>query len=294
MLCIGRIEKLTASRDGAFGAIQINGPASAPYNIDVGPVLLGDWMHDTAEHVFQTQGSGTMELGLINGSTNFGMTFQRNKTHRVRLINTSMDSVYKVSVDGHKMTVIANDLVPVVPAIVDSVTLVQGQRYDVIINASESVQSYFLRATTQTDCTSVGFADVKATVRYLNEDGSTPANFGAPPTTTGLPPTTDCTDGTFEPHLKVPVGPMSVALQDVNWVQNFPDVGPIFWSIKDVAYNSPWSYPSMSAAFPETIYHVADLALFQRSNKSRRRTQPMTRASRSSACRALRRPGSTS
>jgi hypothetical protein len=40
---------------------------------------------------------------------------QPNKTHRLRLINTSLDVALRVSLDGHPFTVIANDFVPVVP-----------------------------------------------------------------------------------------------------------------------------------------------------------------------------------
>ena len=125
------------ARDGVFGAIQIHGPASAPYDIDVGPVLLGDWMHDTVEHVFETQGSGIMELGLINGSSNFNTTFQEGKSHLVRLINTSMDTVYKVSLDGHKMKVIGADYTPIVPYETDTLWIQSGQRYMVVVEMNQ-------------------------------------------------------------------------------------------------------------------------------------------------------------
>ena len=256
-------------------------------------------MHDTVEHVFETQGSGIMELGLINGSSNFNTTFQEGKSHLVRLINTSMDTVYKVSLDGHKMKVIANDLVPVKPTTVDSVTLAQGQRYDVVIDADQAVQNYFLRAQTQGDCSPVGFPEVLGTVRYVKKDGTKPANFDLPATTAGLAPTTECKDGSFEPYLNLAVGPMSAELQDVQWVQNFPDEGPVFWSVKNVPYNSPWGYPSTSPSAsrihlpPRVITAANQPRFFQPCCKSPRRTPRTTRASRSSPCPATTPLGST-
>lgn len=47
------------------------------------------------------------------GITNF--RFTPGKVHRLRLINAGAEGVQKFSVDGHNMTVIANDFVPIQP-----------------------------------------------------------------------------------------------------------------------------------------------------------------------------------
>lgn len=67
--------------NGVSGAIVINGPASANYDVDAGPVLLSDWNHWTADEIYplaQVVGPVTELTGLING---------KNKW------NTSMSSV---------------------------------------------------------------------------------------------------------------------------------------------------------------------------------------------------------
>lgn len=46
------------------------------------------------------------------------------------------------SIDGHKLTVIAADLVPIVPYRTDSVILTSGQRYDVIFEANQDIGNY--------------------------------------------------------------------------------------------------------------------------------------------------------
>ena len=60
------------------------------------------------------------------GKSNAGLSkfsFQSGKKHRLRLINAGADSVQKFTIDRHKMTVIANDFVPVVPYETKVVTL---------------------------------------------------------------------------------------------------------------------------------------------------------------------------
>jgi len=72
---------------------------------------------------------------LINGRNNFNCSavaagdttpcvsnaglssfkFTPGKTHRLRLINAGAEGMQKFSVDGHNMTVIANDFVPIIP-----------------------------------------------------------------------------------------------------------------------------------------------------------------------------------
>ena len=73
--------------------------------------------------------------------------FQAGMKHRLRLINTSADGVEKFSIDGHNMTVIANDFIPVVPYETNVVTLGVGQRTDLIVQAkSQLTGAYWMRA----------------------------------------------------------------------------------------------------------------------------------------------------
>ena len=61
--------------------------------------------------------------------------FTPGKTHRLRIINAGADGVQKFTIDGHKMTVFANDFVPVEPYETNVVTLGIGQRTDVLVTA---------------------------------------------------------------------------------------------------------------------------------------------------------------
>ena len=54
---------------------------------------------------------------------------------RLRLINAGSDTVYRVAVQGHRMSVTHADGFPVVPVEVDNVVLGMGERYDVVVTA---------------------------------------------------------------------------------------------------------------------------------------------------------------
>ena len=126
------------------GGIQINGPATANYDTDLGHVLLGDWTHVTADAKFavaQYQGSRiNSDNGLINGKnvynsngqtvgSRFEMSVQKGKTYRIRLVNTAIDTHYAFSIDGHNLTVIANDLVPIKPYTTNTVNIAIGKQW---------------------------------------------------------------------------------------------------------------------------------------------------------------------
>ena len=151
------------SRDGVFGAIQINGPASQKYDIDLGPVTLSDWTHDTAESLLSTASKNendgvVLNNGLINGTNiykdkgkHFEMVLTPGLDHRLRLINTAIDTFYAVTIDDHNMTVISADFVAIEPFNTSVLTIGHGQRYDVIIHAKNDsdVKEFWFRAQAQ-------------------------------------------------------------------------------------------------------------------------------------------------
>jgi FtsP/CotA-like multicopper oxidase with cupredoxin domain len=57
-----------------------------------------------------------------------------------------------ISLDGHDMTVVASDYVPLKPYTTDTVTLFVAQRVDVLITANQIPGAYWLRARQPTLC----------------------------------------------------------------------------------------------------------------------------------------------
>jgi FtsP/CotA-like multicopper oxidase with cupredoxin domain len=146
----------------------------------MGVLFLNDWTHDTSDQVYltaETSGPPTLDNGLINGTnvygdlgSRFNTTVTAGESHRYRLVNGAIDTHFKFMVDDHTMTVIAMDLVPIEPYTTTVLSIGMGQRYDVIINASQvrndshskslgphtniqqSSGNYWMRAIPQVEC----------------------------------------------------------------------------------------------------------------------------------------------
>ena len=127
---------------GLQGAIIINGPATADYDEDLGSLMLQDWSHVSPFAMWWytrvVSGPPSLANSLINGTNVFyctnstgpacignGTRFETNfipgRKYRIRLINTGLYSNFRFAIDGHNLTVIANDLVPLVPYTTDNV-----------------------------------------------------------------------------------------------------------------------------------------------------------------------------
>jgi FtsP/CotA-like multicopper oxidase with cupredoxin domain len=143
------------------GPIQINGPASANYDIDLGPYVISDYYHATSDllqlKAEQATGPPPPSDNILFNGTNINpggtggsynkVTLTPGKKHLVRIINTSVENHFTVSLVGHNFTVIATDFVPVQPVVKTQLFVAIGQRYDVIIDASQAVGNYWLNAT---------------------------------------------------------------------------------------------------------------------------------------------------
>lgn len=131
----------SADYDEDMGVIFLNGTVSISTlkgirmsfdsQISADVVSFTDWSHETADELYesaQTNGPPTLDNGLINGTNVYGDDGSSSRTgsrfevsvtsgtsYRIRLINGAIDTHFKWSIDNHTMTVIASDLVPIVP-----------------------------------------------------------------------------------------------------------------------------------------------------------------------------------
>ncbi|KAK7433267.1 hypothetical protein QQZ08_000203 [Neonectria magnoliae] len=177
---------------GLLGPMVIHGPREKrDYDVDVGPIILSDWYHreyfDLLEDVM-APGVGVVlsDNNLINGKNNFNCStvddgdktpcnsaaglskfkFKRGKTHRLRLINGGAEALQRFSIDGHTMTVIANDFVQVQPYETKVVTLGVGQRTDVLVKANGKLDSYWMRANISAPCSLAKNTNALAAIYY--------------------------------------------------------------------------------------------------------------------------------
>ncbi|TVY38477.1 oxidoreductase [Lachnellula occidentalis] len=159
---------------GLIGPMVIYGPQTVPYAIDKGPFLLTDYYHKDYFSIVEevmTVGAAPPQSdnNLINGKNNFNCSlvaagdnttchngaplattkFTSGLVHRLRLINAGAEGVQKFSIDGHNLTVIANDFVPIIPYTTNVVTLGIGQRTDVLVTglSTPSLGGYIMRSS---------------------------------------------------------------------------------------------------------------------------------------------------
>jgi FtsP/CotA-like multicopper oxidase with cupredoxin domain len=258
--------------DGVVGMIQINGPATANYDVDLGVMPMSDWYYQTtfqaASQAFQASQQG---LGppapdniLINGTAKSAsgtgayntITIQSGKRYRLRLINTSVDSNLRVNLDGHPFQVIATDFVPVVPYSTTYLSIGIGQRYDVVFTANQTAGNYWFRADPNSVCQSRANKGGLAIFNYQGVTVADPTSLvPANPPTSCVDPVTvpkivkNVPSSTFAAQAKslpVAFGPVAVQNNLVLWTINGTSmvVDPGNPTLKYVAQNvnPPASY----------------------------------------------------
>ena len=104
------------------------------------------------EHLpFSVSDSGTVNgVGRFQGGPEVPfprLNVQKGKRYRFRIINESARNVFTVSFEGHNMTVIEVDGQPTVPLEVDSIQMLAGQRYSVVVKANQEVGNYWFNGT---------------------------------------------------------------------------------------------------------------------------------------------------
>jgi hypothetical protein len=208
------------------------------------------------------------------------------------LINTSVDSVFHVSFDGHPFTVITADFVSTLVApneiglalilsgtdqiihrnasdfehrYVLSATCMfacrgqyipdksrpnnpSGQRYDVIINANQTVGNYWARVSIGTDCGDNSILEdnipLGAILHYEGADN-------AEPTGTGETMRTHCLDETNLVPFVPNTVPSSIVAQDelaLNHVQDESTENLFRWTIDGSTQIVNWTQPSLKTA----------------------------------------------
>lgn len=260
--------------EGLFGGMILNGPASADYDEDLGHLFLNDWSHTEAFALWEsakTGGPPTMENGLVNGTNTYDCSastdpncsgngskwetvFQAGNKYLLRIVNAGTDSHFEFSIDGHNLTVIANDFVPIVPFTTNALSVSIGQRYDVVVEANAPSGDYWLRGQWVSACSTNGNPDgITGIIRY---DGASSAD----PTTSKDFETKDtCYDepvANLVPYVALNVGSTynEVAVQDMNFAMS----GPWFqWTLNGSSLELDWEAPTVLAMLNnETTYPV--------------------------------------
>ncbi|KAK4180245.1 putative laccase precursor [Triangularia setosa] len=250
--------------NGVVGPLIVRGPAAANYDIDLGPYMINDYYHETADRLHLRaelvsngappdsdnilfRGKNIHPLGASRGGSYDRLTLTPGKKHLLRLINASVDNSFVISLVGHNFTVITNDLVAINPVVRSSLFLAVGQRYDVIIEANQPVANYWLNATLEAN-NNCGRSRNLFPAAIISYQG---ASTTALPTNRGTPRVVTCNGETgFSPILTrtVPstafagtaVGNLPISLE----FPNHPGRGQVFeWRVKNTPINVEWDHP---------------------------------------------------
>ncbi|KAI0924510.1 hypothetical protein AcW1_006623 [Taiwanofungus camphoratus] len=143
--------------DGLRGPLVIydpNDPHKSSYDVDneTTIITLTDWYHAPAATLsppFTPDSVLINGLGRANDSSNASLaviTVTKGLRYRFRLIQMACDANFVFSIDSHDMTIIETDGENTAPLTVDSMQVYAAQRYSFILNASQPVDNYWIRA----------------------------------------------------------------------------------------------------------------------------------------------------
>ncbi|KAI0049487.1 multicopper oxidase [Auriscalpium vulgare] len=166
---------------GPFVVYDPNDPNASLYDVDDDStvITLADWYHylSTDAPAIPNPASTLINgAGRYSGATTnpdlavVGVT--SGKRYRFRVVNIACDSYFVFSIDGHQLTIIEADGQNTQPLVVDTLQIFAGQRYSVVLNASQSVDNYWIRSIPAGGTTTGGLNS--AILRYDGADVTDP------------------------------------------------------------------------------------------------------------------------
>ncbi|KAF2087923.1 multicopper oxidase [Saccharata proteae CBS 121410] len=236
--------------EGIFGPIVIHGPATANYDEEIGPIMLNDWSHETCDALYehaQSVGPPTLDNGLINGvntwedgGSRYETIVSSGSSYLMRIVNAAIDTHFRFTIDNHTMTVIATDLVPIVPYETDILSLTMGQRYDVIVSADQVEDDYWIRAIPMADCSENDSTDnIRGILRYDSSSTADPTSSAYDINSTAC---IDEDSSNLVPYLSQTVGSGS----DTDLPVTIGTVDNVFkWYISAVSMDVAWNNPTL-------------------------------------------------
>jgi len=158
---------------------------------------------------------------------------ERGKRYRLRLLAMSCHSMFAFSIDNHNLTIIEADGELTEPLLVDSINILAGQRYSVILDANQPVDNYWLRALPNFRDASFAGGRNLAILRY---NGAPVAD----PTTTE----TNTTMPFLEPNLHALINPGApgipeYGMADINLLMNVYPTDYSQYLINGVQFKPP-------------------------------------------------------
>lgn len=195
---------------GPFVIYDPQDPAAYMYDVDdeTTIITLSEWYHLQSPSI---TGVAASDATLINGQGRYPggplvdlavINVVPGKRYRFRILAMSCDPNYIFSIDGHQLTIIEADGQNVRPVTVDSIDILSGQRYSVVLNADQPVDNYWIRALPNSGNYNLSTGYVDGTnsgiLRYVGADI-------VDPTTIALDDPVQLDETTLHPLVPIPV-----------------------------------------------------------------------------------------
>ncbi|KAJ6920345.1 laccase-15-like isoform X2 [Populus alba x Populus x berolinensis] len=183
------------TRATVYGAIVIypnkgtKYPFPAPH-ADV-PIILGEWWKkDIFEIYDQFRASGAdpnvSDAYTINGqpgdlypcskSDTFKLSVDYGKTYLLRLINAALQDILFFSITNHQVTVVGTDASYTKPLKVDYVAISPGQTIDVLLEANQPLDHYYMAAKVYSSANGVQYDNTTTTSIVQYNGNYTPSS----------------------------------------------------------------------------------------------------------------------
>ncbi|KAH8679113.1 ascomycete fungal laccase from thielavia arenaria [Tricladium varicosporioides] len=253
--------------NGVTGSIVINGPASLPYDIDLGPLHISDWYYGAADVIQRrvsdpnnplipgAPGAPPPSDNILFNGRNIDpsgaggayqtLTLTPGKRHLLRLINPSVENTYTVSLVGHSMTVIGTDFVPVNSITTNSIFMGIGQRYLVTIDASQPVGNYWFNVTFSNTgaCGTSNNPHPAMIFKYTGAPNALPTSMGV------APDESLCADSlNYQPVVSRTAPLTNFSPVNNNLPVTFdvePSLSKVFWKVNSSAMQIQWNKPTL-------------------------------------------------
>jgi len=248
--------------NGVVGPIHINGPATSNYDVDLGAYPITDWYYSAADEILLSLiPPGTApppsDNVLFNGSNispdgtsgqYSRVTLRQGQRHLLRIINTSVDNGFQISLVNHQFTVVGADFVPISPFNSSSLFLGVGQRYDVIIDASQDPGSYWFNVTFASNnlCGTSRNPAPAAIFQYEGTPTTIPTDPGTRPTDSRCEDTTAYTPvvtrtAPAASFTARPENSLDVNIENMLWENQ----QRVYWTVQGQDMNITWDEPTL-------------------------------------------------
>jgi FtsP/CotA-like multicopper oxidase with cupredoxin domain len=197
--------------DGINGALIVreyknDNPNLKLYDFDLPQhlIMTADWMHEFSDNFLPgaAKRSALTDSMLINGRGRYLKVnneytaspvsifyVQSGKRYRFRLINSATNvCAYQFQIESHNFTIIGTELSHAVPITVDTLHYLSGERYDIVVEATQPFRDYWIRVRELEPCwkNTEAFAvlryqedEVDATQPNIEFVGNDPPNWNA-------------------------------------------------------------------------------------------------------------------